>query len=934
MKNKLLVLFISLIAFSINAQWTSFTTPFSPYNGALNSINVGSATQLVGVADDIYGSGYNMAYKYDFSTNSWYLYHDIWPNNMGYASVAADGTVWTTELNGNGIYKNTVAKTGAVMKVIQSRSSVMAVGYNPTQISPSGHNTLFSNAADAFTLQTPPNNYNMKSVDIGDDGIIWAVNCNPPPYYSAELFQFIGNDWVQQSTGTTFLDWESVAVGDATKVLAVRAGKLYYKDPATGNFLQDFSAPAGVTQATIATDGTVFILANASNNSNVYKNTWSGILCGIIPTPTYAAGGNSIYICPGNTATFTASGSGTLNWYDAPNASTSLATGTSFTTPVLSNSATYYVENNVGSCKSNRLPMYVSMSAVPNDPSNTTPPANLTICPGQSTTLTASAPSSGGTTNNWYATNTGTPSLGTGNNYVVPQGAVNSNTTYYVRALSWNGCASNFVPVSITVSAGPTPPVNTTASANTVICNGESTSLSVSGSGTINWYSDAAGTNLIQTGTSYTTPNLSASTTYYTRIMGGTCNSAMTPVAVTVNQPSTGIHTVSSCSSYQWINGQTYTSNNSTATHTLQNALGCDSVVTLNLTILQPSATSFNHQACNSYTWNGQNYTTSGTYTQTLTNAADCDSIVTLNLTISQPTSNTITHTACGSYTLNGQNYTTSGTYVQNLTNINGCDSTLTLNLTITSPSSSVLNEVSCGPFTLNNATYSFSGTFTQIITNAQGCDSTITLNLTVNNNGSSFAETACDSYAWNNQTYTSSGTYQQTFTNANGCDSVVTLTLTIDETPAANVSNVSNTLTAAQSGVSYQWIDCNNANSPINGATNQSFTPNANGSYAVILENGTCSVTSACTAITTVGLDELTAKTTIYPNPASNQIVVEGSLGSNVSIFNQFGQLVSQTVLNSNQENIDISNLADGVYSVQILQTNETQSIHKLIKQ
>lgn len=934
MKIKLLLVF-SLFAFVINAQWTSFTTPFSPYNGSLNSINVGSATQLVGVGDDIYGSGFKMGYKYDFSTNSWYLYHDIYPYNIGNASVAADGTVWTTELNGNAIYKNTVAKTGPVMKVIQSRSSVMAVGYNPTQISPSGHNTYFSNSIDAFTLQNTPNNYNMKSVDIGDDGIIWAVNCNPPPYYTAELFQFIGNDWVQQSTGTTFTDWESVAVGDGTKVLAVRAGLLYYKDPATGNFLRDFSAPAGVTQATIATDGTVFILASASNGSNVYKNTWSGILCGIIPTPTYAAGGNSIYICPGNTATFTASGSGVLHWYDTPNATIPVTTGTSFTTPALSNSATYYVENNVGGCKSNRVPMYVSMSAVPADPTNTTPTANLTICPGQSTTLTASAPSSGATENRWYATNTGTPSLGSGNSYVVPAGAVNATTTYYIQAYRLaSGCVSNYIPVTITVSAAPSAPVNTTSTANTSICSGNSASLSVSGSGTINWYSDAAGTNLIQSGTSYTTPNLTTSTTYYTRIMGGSCNSAMTPVAVTVNQPSAGIHTVSACSSYQWINGQTYTSNNSTATHTLQNAVGCDSVVTLNLTILQPSATSFNQQACSSYTWNNQNYTSSGSYTHTYTNISGCDSVVTLNLTISQPTTHTITTSACNNYTLNGQNYTTSGTYVQNLTNSNGCDSTLTLNLTITNPSSSVLNEVSCGPFTLNNTTYSFSGTFTQIIPNAQGCDSTITLNLTVNNNSSSFAETACDSYAWNNQTYTSSGTYQQTFTNANGCDSVVTLTLTIDEIPTANVSNVNNTLTAAQNGVSYQWVDCNNGNAPINGATSQSFTPNANGSYAVILENGTCSVTSACTAITTVGLDELTAKTTIYPNPASNQIIIEGSLGSYVSIFNQFGQLVIQTVLNSDQESIDISNLADGVYSVQILQTNDTQSIHKLIKQ
>ena len=43
--------------------------------------------------------------------------------------------------------------------------------------------------------------------------------------------------------------------------------------------------------------------------------------------------------------------------------------------------------------------------------------------------------------------------------------------------------------------------------------------------------------------------------------------------------------TQTACDSYTWIDGNTYTSSNSTATDTLTNAAGCDSVVTLNLTI-------------------------------------------------------------------------------------------------------------------------------------------------------------------------------------------------------------------------------------------------------------------------------------------------------------------------------------------------------------
>ena len=45
------------------------------------------------------------------------------------------------------------------------------------------------------------------------------------------------------------------------------------------------------------------------------------------------------------------------------------------------------------------------------------------------------------------------------------------------------------------------------------------------------------------------------------------------------------VDTQSACDSYTWIDSNTYTSNNNTATHTLSNANGCDSVVTLDLTI-------------------------------------------------------------------------------------------------------------------------------------------------------------------------------------------------------------------------------------------------------------------------------------------------------------------------------------------------------------
>jgi hypothetical protein len=90
--------------------------------------------------------------------------------------------------------------------------------------------------------------------------------------------------------------------------------------------------------------------------------------------------------------------------------------------------------------------------------------------------------------------------------------------------------------------------------------------------------------------------------------------------------------------------------------------------------------------ACSSYTWKGTTYTTSGTKVWITTNAAGCDSTVSLNLTIKQPTSSTKTATVETinlPYVWNGVSYTSSGVYTAQLINAAGCDSAAILNLTV-----------------------------------------------------------------------------------------------------------------------------------------------------------------------------------------------------------------------------------------------------------
>lgn len=97
--------------------------------------------------------------------------------------------------------------------------------------------------------------------------------------------------------------------------------------------------------------------------------------------------------------------------------------------------------------------------------------------------------------------------------------------------------------------------------------------------------------------------------------------------------------------------------------------------------------------ACNSYSGpSGQSWTSSGVYSDTITNTAGCDSIITINLTIKNSTTSSLSVNACNSYVSPSGNYTwsISGTYSDTLQNAAGCDSVMSINLTVTSIDTSV----------------------------------------------------------------------------------------------------------------------------------------------------------------------------------------------------------------------------------------------------
>lgn len=126
-------------------------------------------------------------------------------------------------------------------------------------------------------------------------------------------------------------------------------------------------------------------------------------------------------------------------------------------------------------------------------------------------------------------------------------------------------------------------------------------------------------------------------------------------------------------------------------------------------TLSGPSSAAVSASICpgSSYSFKGQNLTTTGIYRDTLNNAGGCDSVVTLTLTLKPNTNDTLSFVICegDSFKFNNIYYKQTGFYSGNFTNIYGCDSIKTINLTVNNkPQPNIVRignqlEVTGGPF-------------------------------------------------------------------------------------------------------------------------------------------------------------------------------------------------------------------------------------------
>ena len=235
------------------------------------------------------------------------------------------------------------------------------------------------------------------------------------------------------------------------------------------------------------------------------------------------------------------------------------------------------------------------------------------------------------------------------------------------------------------------------------------------------------------------------------------------------------------CGDYTSPSGKVWTTTG-TYLDTITNSLGCDSLMTFNITttseIVLPSVVT----SCDTYTWRGRTYTASTMDRDTVNNGS-CDSIFTLDLTINYKSFDTITTTVCDSFVSpSGKVWNTSGSYLDTIPNVIGCDSIITFNLTVNYITYKTMTITVCDTYTSpSGKVFTTTGTYFDTIPNALGCDSALTINLTVNySTTQTDIVTICPgaSYRVGPSLYNTAGTYTNVFLTSKGCDSTVNTVL------------------------------------------------------------------------------------------------------------------------------------------------------------
>ena len=237
--------------------------------------------------------------------------------------------------------------------------------------------------------------------------------------------------------------------------------------------------------------------------------------------------------CSDSAVSLSASGgtNGNYRWYTSASGGSPLSgeTNSTYVTPILTSTTSYFVALNNSGCESTRTEVIATINVV-------NPP---TVINGSRCDAGTVNVSSAGATNGqyrWYETATGPTQISGEVNNVFTTPSISATTSYYV-SINDGSCESSRTEVIATVTSTPSAPT----AINNSRCDNGTLNIGASGgaNGNYRWYDVASGGTPIsgEVNSSFTTPALSATTTYHVALSDGTCESTRIPVIATINTP-------------------------------------------------------------------------------------------------------------------------------------------------------------------------------------------------------------------------------------------------------------------------------------------------------------------------------------------------------------------------------------------------------------